>query len=64
MTEPSVNPDSSMKKIVKILPYIGVACALLSVIILPFFFSIIAVIFGVYSYFKGEKKGIISALWI
>ena len=47
-----------MNKAVKLMPYIGIICALLSVIILPLIFCMMAVIFGAYSYYKGESKGI------
>jgi hypothetical protein len=56
---PAPNPDISLKKSVKIMPYIGMAFTLLSIILLPLMFSASAIILGAYSYIKGEKKGII-----
>jgi hypothetical protein len=53
-------PD--MNKTLKMMPYIGIACALISVIFLPLFFSVMAIILGAYSYYQGEKKGILPII--
>jgi uncharacterized membrane protein len=59
VSTPTANPDTSLKKSTKIMPYLGIACALLSIILYPLLFSIVAVIIGTYSYLNGEKKCII-----